>query len=84
MSFKRYIVFAGNAYYPHGGMQDFNSDHDRLSDAIEAAEKTIITTSHWSEVYDAFERKTMERFGTSRLGEEHGFNDDPFVDEDDD
>jgi len=33
---KRFLVFAGDCYYPSGGWNDFKSDHETLSEAFEA------------------------------------------------
>ncbi len=30
---KRFLVFAGDAYYPDGGMNDFQEDFDTLEEA---------------------------------------------------
>ena len=30
---KRFLVFAGDAYYPEGGMYDFQDDFDTLEEA---------------------------------------------------
>ena len=30
---KRFLVFAGDAYYPEGGMHDFQEDFDTLEEA---------------------------------------------------
>ncbi len=30
---KRFLVFAGDAYYPEGGMYDFQEDFDTLEEA---------------------------------------------------
>lgn len=38
---KRYLVFAGLAYYPSHGWLDFRSSHDSLDDAIAAGEEAL-------------------------------------------
>jgi hypothetical protein len=35
---KRYMLFTGATYYPSGGWRDFNSDHDSMEQALDAAE----------------------------------------------
>lgn len=30
---KRFLVFAGDAYYPSGGWKDFKGDHDTIEQA---------------------------------------------------
>jgi hypothetical protein len=32
---KRFLVFAGDDYYPSGGWKDFHSDHDTLKEAAD-------------------------------------------------
>lgn len=36
---KRYVLFAYDAYYPGGGMNDFASAHDTIEDAEAAGQK---------------------------------------------
>ncbi len=36
---KRFLVFAGDAYYPEGGMYDFQEDFDTLEEARSFEEK---------------------------------------------
>jgi hypothetical protein len=31
---KRYILFQGERYYPHGGMEDYDGTYDTLEEAI--------------------------------------------------
>jgi len=38
---KRFLVFAGDAYYPEGGMYDFQHDFDTLEDARSFEAKII-------------------------------------------
>jgi len=51
---KRFIVFAGNDYYPGGGWHDFHSDHDMAEDAVKAADQAVHERHEdWSHVVDA-------------------------------
>ena len=45
---KRYLVFAGDNYYPAGGWQDFIGDFDDLDAALDTAR----LRGDWSEVVD--------------------------------
>jgi hypothetical protein len=38
---KRFLVFAGDAYYPEGGMNDFQEDFDTLEEARSFESKII-------------------------------------------
>jgi len=38
---KRFLVFAGDAYYPYGGMDDFQEDFDTLEEARSFEAKII-------------------------------------------
>jgi hypothetical protein len=35
---KRYLVFAGDTYYPSGGWNDFQRSFDKLEEAVKAME----------------------------------------------
>lgn len=48
---KRFIVFAGPAYYPAGGSGDLVSDHETLKEAMEAAQDEL-NRQDWIEVFD--------------------------------
>lgn len=49
---KRYLVFAGYDYYPSGGWDDFQSDHETAEEA-HAAVRTLVVKSHdWYQVVD--------------------------------
>lgn len=50
---KRYLVFLYGAYYPMGGMYDFEKDFDTLEEAIEYAE----THGGYGHVWDIKEGK---------------------------
>lgn len=58
---KRYLVFTGECYYPSGGWEDFHSDYDELSTAIQIAQN--IDANHeysWSHVVDTDSMKIIE------------------------
>jgi hypothetical protein len=56
---KRYLLFCGHNYYPHGGWDDFIGSYDTLEEALEDI------TAEWYHVID----------GTNgqRVKEHHGF-----------
>lgn len=74
----RYLVFAGNVFYPYGGMQDLYSSHDELLDALKSAKNYRFGEEHpgirWAEVFDMQTMKTVERFHERRLNEEFEFH----------
>ena len=50
---KRFLVFAGNNYYPGGGWTDFRKDADTIEAARELAEvRGVYGTSDWVHVVD--------------------------------
>jgi len=58
---KRWWVFAGERYYPNGGMLDFQNDYDIEQDAYEKAQTLNFD---WYEIYDSEEdvSKTCEDY----------------------
>jgi len=61
---KRYILFAGQNYYPRGGMRDYHSAHDTLSSATNAVEIEVTTDKgigslDWFNVFDCVEGMSM-------------------------
>jgi hypothetical protein len=53
---RRYFVFAGEDYYPKGGMDDFKGCFDNLEEAIYVAEHCEAYGDPWAHVYDTRER----------------------------
>jgi hypothetical protein len=70
---KQYLLFAGEEYYPRGGMQDFRGDFDALNDAQAAGavfvEAEILTC--WWHVYDTQQRRIVAGTGRTYGGGEH-------------
>ena len=56
---KRYLVFAGVAYYPTGGWDDFDSAHHDLSEAVRRAHRLVPHSFDWSHVVDLNQHKTV-------------------------
>jgi len=60
---KRFLVFAGDSYYPEGGMHDFQEDFDTLEEArsfeAEIKEKFKLRWKDswkyfkWTEIWDS-------------------------------
>lgn len=48
---KRFILFAGDDYYPHGGWQDFRGFFDTIEECYEKLAKTTIPYD-WAHAYD--------------------------------
>lgn len=46
---KRYLVFAGNYYYPSGGWNDFHSAYDTLEEARELTKKMKSEAGLWED-----------------------------------
>lgn len=44
---KKYLVFAGQHYYPSGGWDDFISSHSSLDEATDAAKKEMDAFDWW-------------------------------------
>ncbi len=56
---KRYLLFAGDKYYPMGGMNDFVKDFDTITE-LEAATKGYSNDSF--EWFHAYDTKTKNKF----------------------
>ena len=50
---RRFIVFAGDEYYPSGGWLDFESSHDTLEAALLVANALRRGRADWSHVVDS-------------------------------
>lgn len=55
---KRYLLFAGYAYYPGGGMHDFYSSHDTAEDAKNAAMPLMLESDGEFSWWHVFDRET--------------------------
>lgn len=57
---KRYLVFAGDIYYPRPGMEDFIDDFEDAVAAIAYAKGRVdASTGGWVQVYDSELRKVI-------------------------
>lgn len=55
---KRYLLFAGESYYPFGGWEDFRDSFDSITEATEAAGKL---GSDWWHVVDSVTGQIVEQ-----------------------
>ncbi len=55
----KYLLFAGDTYYPLGGWRDYKSDHYTLEDALEAAASC---GCDWWQVVDWSARTIVKSF----------------------
>jgi hypothetical protein len=59
----RFILFAGDAYYPSGGMNDVKGSYDTLDEAFAEAtrlcEYTETRVYDWAHIYDQVERREV-------------------------
>ena len=59
---NRYLAFFGDNFYPHGGMEDFLSDHDTPTKAMIAVVNKLQergVKSSWGHVYDIVNKKIV-------------------------
>lgn len=56
---KRYLLFAGDCYYPCGGWSDFRGSFDNLDEARELAMKDHDPGWDWFHIVDT---QTMRRY----------------------
>tara|TARA_R110000787_G_scaffold2616_1_gene10228 strand:- start:237 stop:431 length:195 start_codon:yes stop_codon:yes gene_type:complete len=60
---KRFLLFAGNVYYPSGGFGDFIGDFEALEDAKDKLLKWIEAEGNpgylWAHIYDTETMKVM-------------------------
>ena len=58
MSFRRYMLFAGNNYYPGDGMNDWCGDGDTVSAAVE----NLPESYGWFQVHDYWKDQTHKPY----------------------
>jgi hypothetical protein len=51
MKVKRFVLFAGETYYPSGGWGDFNGSFDTIEEA-RAAESIAESGGDWTQIID--------------------------------
>ena len=58
---KRYMVFAGDTYYPLGGFKDFQSDFDILENAVIFAKEKLggIDFIDWIHIVDTADSSSI-------------------------
>lgn len=52
MKIKRYLIFSGDAYYPSGGWEDFDTSFDDLDEVANYIKKFKGEHFKWCHVYD--------------------------------
>lgn len=55
---KRYLVFAGEVFYPFGGMEDFKRDFDCFRDALHYVNDNL-QSNEWVQIYDTTIREII-------------------------
>lgn len=73
---KRYLVFVGCKYYPGGGAEDFDGEHDSaaaaISQAMDAAKEAAANYSDqmwcyaWAHVFDTKTKKIIWKNGEAK------------------
>ena len=65
---RRFLVFAGDNYYPRGGWDDFHSDHETREAAVAIADQLLVdypllraAKLDWSQVVDASTGRQVHR-----------------------
>ena len=56
---KRFLLFAGDEYYPLGGWHDFKGDFETLEDAQTWFLKVVLRYD-WAHVYDTISRTSKD------------------------
>ncbi len=59
---QRFLVFAGDAYYPSGGWKDFVGSYDSADRALGIAEGIARETFKWAHVFDTETQKILQEF----------------------
>jgi len=54
---KRYLLFAGDKWYPSGGMNDFKGSFDEQDDAYR---KALNLQKDWYQIYDTEENVIVQ------------------------
>lgn len=56
---KRFLLFAGETYYPRGGWADFQSSADTLDEAVEKAAN--VADCDWWQIVDTQNMEVVKR-----------------------
>jgi len=63
---KRFLLFAGNDYYPEGGANDFKGSYDSIEDAVKAHNpKEFEYDGGWANIFDLENEKIVKQFHMS-------------------
>lgn len=63
LAVKRYIVFAGDCYYPLGGWKDLLDSFDDKGEAIASADADLNPGYTWAQVVDLHTGKIIHGYG---------------------
>ncbi len=65
---KRYLLFAGDYYYPVGGMEDFIGDFSTIERAKNKGVELIKNNkADWAHVYDALNMEMVDELNENEL-----------------
>ena len=59
---KRFILFAGDDYYPYGGSDDVEGFYDTIEEAIENHIPRFRYDGGWANILDCEKHTTVRRF----------------------
>ncbi len=62
---KRYLLFAGDMYYPCGGWEDFKDDFDTVEEAREGVRSLRRNPWGGPDWWDIIDTKAMKRVASS-------------------
>lgn len=65
---KRFLLFAGEDYYPFGGGNDFKGSFDSVKEAIEFFD-TNKRMADWANVFDTEKESVVTHFGETQWNE---------------
>jgi hypothetical protein len=63
MTIKRYVLFAGDIYYPCGGMGDFIDDNDEMQPLIDRALSEFNGELQWYHIVEHLTLDTVYEYG---------------------
>ena len=71
---KRFLLFAGDSYYPEGGANDFKCSFETVSDEIEAHDPNEFKyNGGWANIFDLEEEVIVKKFEEGKWYEGNHF-----------